>query len=239
MLAENLKVLVVRAAGTNCDAETVYAFESLRAKVDLRHINEIVKYKSLTNYQIIVIPGGFSYGDHISAGMVLATEMMFLKDELLKNDRLILGICNGFQVLVKMGILPGFPGVTLTWNTSGTYQCGWVNLKINKKSPCIFTRGMEYLEAPIAHGEGRFVTANKTVLDKILKNNLNVLQYHNCNPNGSEASIAGICNENGNIFGLMPHPERCMLPTHHPRWTREGKRPGLGMKIFKNALDYF
>ncbi|MFH1288785.1 MAG: phosphoribosylformylglycinamidine synthase subunit PurL [bacterium] len=233
------RVLVVRAAGTNCDTETVYAFESLRAKVDLKHINEIVRYKDLTNYQIIVIPGGFSYGDHISAGMVLAKEMECLKDKLLAKDKLILGICNGFQVLVKMGILPGFPGVTLTWNTSGTYQCEWVNLKVNKKSPCIFTKGIEYLEAPIAHGEGRFITADKTVLNKILKNNLHALQYHKYNPNGSEADIAGICNEKGNIFGLMPHPERCMQPTQHPRWTREGKAPGWGIKIFQNALEWW
>ncbi|MEW6087541.1 MAG: phosphoribosylformylglycinamidine synthase subunit PurL [bacterium] len=233
------KVLVVRAAGTNCDRETVYAFESLRAKVDLKHINEIVKLKDLTSYQIIVIPGGFSYGDHISAGMVLAKEMEPLKDLLLEKDKLILGICNGFQVLVKMGILPGFPGVTLTWNTSGTYQCEWVNLKANKKSPCIFTKGIEYLETPIAHGEGRFITANKTILNKILKNNLHALTYFKDNPNGSEADIAGICNEKGNIFGLMPHPERHMQPTQHPRWTREGKKTGWGIKIFQNALEWW
>ncbi|MDD5771831.1 MAG: phosphoribosylformylglycinamidine synthase subunit PurL [bacterium] len=238
-ISSKARVLVVRTAGTNCDTESVYAFESLKATVDLKHINEIVKLKDLNNYQIIVIPGGFSYGDHISAGMVLAKEMESLKDKLLEKDKLVLGICNGFQVLVKMGILPGFPGVTLTWNTSGTYQCEWINLKANKKSPCIFTKGIDYLEVPIAHGEGRFITANKKVLDNILKNNLHALQYHKYNPNGSQENIAGLCNEKGNIFGLMPHPERHMQPTQHPRWTREGKAPGWGIKIFQNALDWW
>ena len=249
-----VKTLILRAPGTNCDVETAFAFERAGAQVDLVHVGELIRrQKSLSNYQIMVIPGGFIYGDDISAGRILANELRLkLGDEIKKfidDGRLILGICNGFQVLVKAGMLPKSKGenlqsLTLAGNDSGKFECRWVYLRVNKTSPCIFTRGIDLMYLPVAHGEG------KVVIEPGVLEELNVaLHYadetgdiqagYPYNPNGSVNNIAGICDATGRIFGLMPHPERFIRWTQHPRWTREPRRDyGDGFRVFLNAVEW-
>ena len=254
-----VKTLVIRTAGSNCDYETVHAFKQVGSEVDLIHINQIVtKQRTLTDYHILAIPGGFTYGDDISAGKVLANELKYkLKEQLqqfINDGKLLIGICNGFQVLVKAGLLPevkfdsGDQQVTLTDNDSGKFEDRWVYLKPTSKK-CVFTKGMEKIVYyPVAHAEGKFIPKNNDVLENLQKNDQIVFQYVNpeggqpdypWNPNGSVENIAGICDSTGRIFGLMPHPERHFHPTQHPRWTREGLQDEAdGYKIFKNAVEY-
>jgi phosphoribosylformylglycinamidine synthase len=248
------KVLILRGPGTNRDIDTRIAFEQCGAEVDSALVTELYRHeKTLAEYQVAVIPGGFTYGDDISAGRIMANEIRLkLGDDIKKfvaDGRLVLGICNGFQVLVKTSILPGLKGksaqpVTLTNNDSGKFECRWVYLKVNDKSPCVFTKGMRGMYVPIAHGEGKLV-AEPGVADKL---NI-VVQYvdekgkteagYPYNPNGSINDIAGICDASGRIFGLMPHPEDYIRPTQHPRWTREAPRKsGDGLQMFQNAVDW-
>ncbi len=249
-----VKVLILRAPGTNRDVDTQIAFEKVGAIVDSAPVSELFRReKRLADYHIAVIPGGFTYGDDISAGRIMANEIRLRLGEDIKkfvaDGRLVLGICNGFQVLVKTGILPGLPGqsaqpVTLTNNDSGKFECRWVYLKANKKSPCVFTRGIDRIYVPVAHGEGKLV-AEPGMTEKL---NV-VVQYvdekgrtgtgYPFNPNGSVKDIAGICDATGRIFGLMPHPEDFIRWTQHPRWTREKERRDLyGLQIFTNAVDW-
>jgi len=254
-----VKTIVVRTAGSNCDYETVHAFRSVGSDVSLIHINQIDSGNiSLSDFQILAIPGGFTYGDDISAGKILANELKYkLRDQIeqfIQAGKLIIGICNGFQVLVKAGLLPdismnhGEPVATLSNNDSGKFEDRWVYLKPTSRK-CVFTRGMEQIGYfPIAHAEGKFMLQDSELLDKLWKNDQIVFQYvdpdgglagYPWNPNGSVANIAGICDTTGRIFGLMPHPERHFHPTHHPRWTREGlKEEGDGLPIFRNAVEY-
>lgn len=253
------KTIVIRTAGSNCDYETVHAFKSVGSAVDLVHINQIINGQIvLENYHILAIPGGFTYGDDISAGKILANEFRYkINDQLKKfieDKKLIIGICNGFQVLVKAGLLPEVNwnsdefSVTLTHNDSGKFEDRWVYLQPSSKK-CVFTRNItEPLYFPVAHGEGKFIPASDAVLQRMKENDQIVLRYVNpaggkaeypWNPNGSVDDVAGICDPTGRIFGLMPHPERHFHPTHHPRWTREGlKEKGDGEQIFRNAVDY-
>lgn len=254
-----VKTLVIRTAGSNCDYETVHAFKTVGGEVELDHINQVVNKKTILNdFHILAIPGGFTYGDDISAGKVLANELKYkLKDQIqqfINNGKLIIGICNGFQVLVKAGLLPeinlhgGDQQVTLTENDPGKFEDRWIYLQpISQK--CVFTKGMtEKVYYPIAHAEGKFVAKDQNVLKKLKMNDQVVFQYINpeggsadypWNPNGSVENIAGICDPTGRIFGLMPHPERYFHPTQHPRWTREGlKQEADGVKIFQNAVEY-
>jgi phosphoribosylformylglycinamidine synthase I len=248
------KVLMLRAPGTNCDFETQVAFEQAGAEVDSALVTELFRgEKRLADYQVLVSPGGFTYGDDISAGKILANEIRLRLGEDVKKfvdeGKLVLGICNGFQVLVKTGILPGINGkttqpVTLTSNDSGKFECRWVYLKINEKSPCVFTKGMKSMYIPVAHGEGKLV-AEPGVAERL---NV-VVQYadekgdttagYPYNPNGSIKNIAGICDDSGRIFALMPHPERFIRWTQHPRWTRETPRKvGDGLQVFINAVTW-
>ena len=257
------KVLILRTAGTNCDVETDAAFQLAGAETALIHIQNLISGKvNLANYQILAIPGGFSYGDDISAGILLAVEMKHKLAEALKkfvaDDKLILGICNGFQVLVRTGLLPGISSLengasemtqraTLAMNTSAKFECRWVDLA-TQESPCVFTKGIKAdLYLPVAHAEGRF-TAPSDVLEELASNKQVVFRYaknrYPNNPNGSDADIAGICDPTGRIFGLMPHPERFLMKWNHPRWTRLAERErtsseeGDGLAIFKNAVHY-
>jgi phosphoribosylformylglycinamidine synthase I len=250
----SVKTLILRAPGTNCDFETKVAFEEAGAEVDSALVYELFrKEKSLADYQIMVIPGGFTYGDDISAGRIMANEIRLRLGEdirrFVEDGRLILGICNGFQVLVKTGILPGSKGtsnqpVTLTNNDSGKFECRWIYLRVNEKSPCVFTRGIQRLYIPVAHGEGKLV-AEPGEVDKLNvvvqyvdeKGNTQAGYPHN--PNGSVRDIAGICDDSGRIFALMPHPERFIRWTQHPRWTREPPRKsGDGLQVFVNAVSW-
>ncbi len=249
-----VKTLILRAPGTNCDGETAFAFERAGAQISSIHVNRLIhREESLADYQIFVIPGGFSYGDDIAAGKVLANELnLKLGQELpefIQAGGLILGICNGFQVLVKAGLLPkpsasGEQLVTLSNNDSGKFECRWTHLTVNANSPCVFTRGIDRMFLPVAHGEGKLVTDAGTLSDSNI-----VLTYSNAegsdsvkypdNPNGSERNIAGICDLSGRVFALMPHPERYIRGTQHPQWTRSGHRKyGDGFKVFRNAVKW-
>ena len=248
------RTLILRAPGTNCDTETAFAFNQAGAEVSLVHVNQLIRGEQrLSDYQIMVIPGGFTYGDDIAAGKVLANELRLKLGEdiprFVENGGLILGICNGFQVLVKAGILPrpandSPPLLTLITNDSGKFECRWVHLGVNKKSPCVFTRGIDSLYLPVAHVEGKVVADPKVLpeLDTVL---YYTDEYGNSNagypynPNGSVGNIAGIGDTSGRIFALMPHPERYIRGTQHPQWTRHGaKQYGDGFQIFLNAVKW-
>ena len=258
-MAKKVKVIVIRTAGTNCDYETVNAFKLCGAEAELVHINRLLdKEVELMDYRILALPGGFSYGDDVASGKILANEIQYrLLDAVSKfvsAKRLIIGICNGFQVLVKTGLLPGLDGIdkkeytTLFNNDSGKFEDRWVYLK-NSSKKCVFTKGTkELIYLPVAHGEGKFLTLDKKTLDYLKKNDMVVFRYVNekgenagypANPNGSVDAIAGICNPGGNILGLMPHPERFVSRYTHPRWTRE-KLPeeGDGLALFRNAVEF-
>ena len=249
------RTLILRAPGTNCDLETAYAFEQAGAVVTVSHVNRLVhREETLADYQIMVVPGGFTYGDDLGAGKVLANELRLSLGEDIRRffDRggLILGICNGLQVLVKAGILPEpatgqqTPPITLSGNDSGRFECRWVHLTVNPASPCVFTRGIERLELPVANGEGKVVVAPEDLA------RLNVVLYYTDergdrqagyphNPSGSTANIAGISDSSGRVFALMPHPERYVRHTQHPRWTRQpGRAAGDGFRIFQNAVSW-
>lgn len=241
------RACVLRTDGTNCDRETAFALETCGARVELVHVNELrANEKRLTDYDLAVIPGGFSYGDDVLSGKILAVELISrLKEQLLSfvaRRRPLLGICNGFQVLVRTGLLPyariGEISATLSGNDAGHFICRWVTLRI-EKSPSLFTAGMEgkMLSFQIAHAEGKFL-APQFVLDDLEERGLVVFRYAPDNPNGSLAAIAGICDPSGCIMGLMPHPERFVLPTQHPNWRRITVEEPHGRSIFANAVRY-
>ncbi len=257
-----IKVCVLRTAGTNCDKETAFAFTKVGATAQLVHINNLVSRKnSLDEYSILAFPGGFSYGDDIAAGKVLANELRCKLTQELENftaqGKLIIGICNGFQVLVKAGLLPGNKGLkqeaTLTVNDSAKFEDRWVYLRspvASRQSPvrCVWVKNLpEIIYLPVAHGEGKFITKDKTVLNRLKKNNQIVFQYCSAsgkaadypqNPNGSIEDIAGICDESGRILGLMPHPERHISFLQHPQRLKNNNNSGGGLTIFKNGVEY-
>ncbi len=257
----DVKAIVLRAAGINCDLETQFALELAGAQADRVHINRIIEDKSLLDqYQIMVIPGGFSYGDDVAAGKILANQIKHhLYDRVQKfidDGKLVLGICNGFQVLVKTGILPftdtsGQP-VTVTYNDSNKFEDRWVYLA-PQTDKCVFIEPARRIYLPIAHGEGKLVTKNEQTLEKLEGDGFVAFKYvdengneggYPINPNGSMASIAGLIDTTGRVLGLMPHPERHVRFTQHPRWTRNERRATSdendpdGITIFTNAVRY-
>lgn len=257
-------VIVLRAPGTNCDLETAFAFETAGAKTERVHVNRLLDDPSLLDrFQILCVPGGFSYGDDVAAGRILANQIEHhlgepvarFKDE----GKLILGICNGFQVLIKLGVLlgganGGEPAATLTWNDSGRYEDRWVRLGCDG-SKCAFLKGIDEMYLPVAHAEGKFVARDEETLRRFDAAGQLPLRYLPLdgkkpvatstlpfpdNPNGSQADVAGVCDSSGRVLGLMPHPERHITRTQHPRWTRpETTRTGDGLKMFENAVAYF
>ncbi len=257
------KVCVLRAAGTNCDKETAFAFTVLGARADFVHINEL-KFgaKKLADYQILALSGGFSYGDDIISGKILANELKYKLGELLRifiaSGKLIIGICNGFQVLVRAGILPGEDGwsqeISLSFNDSGKFEDRWIYLtspesRVPSSGKCVWTKDLPaVIYLPVAHGEGKFIAQDKIFLEKLKRNGQVVFQYcdeagglrgYPFNPNGSQGNIAGICDLTGRILGLMPHPERHSFGWQNPFWTRQGlKKEGDGLKIFRNGVEY-
>jgi phosphoribosylformylglycinamidine synthase I len=251
------RVLILRAPGANCDAETQFAFEKAGATAERVHVNRLRESPSrLMDYQILAIPGGFTYGDDVAAGKILANQLShFLGDALRRfrdEERLILGICNGFQVLLKAGllILPDEDGplATLAFNDSGKFEDRWVTLHATP-GRCPFLAGIDHLYLPVAHGEGRFLCRTEWELKGLFQAGQVVLRYANpkggsadypLNPNGSQGDVAGLCDATGRVLGLMPHPERHVLPTQHPRWTRQGlAEEGDGLALFRNAVRVF
>lgn len=254
----HVRVLILRAPGANCDGEAQFAFEQAGAIAERLHVNRLRENVSLLEaYQVLTIPGGFTYGDDVAAGKILANQLRsFLNDALRQfrdDGKLILGICNGFQVLLKAGMLvppedgAGVPA-TLAHNTSGKFDDRWIRMKATP-GRCPFLQGYDTLEAPIAHGEGRFVCREESTFAALDDAGQIVLRYvdesgqpgpYPVNPNGSQGDVAGICDASGQALGLMPHPERHVLPTQHPQWTRRGLAPeGDGLRLFKNAVHYF
>lgn len=255
------RVCILKTAGINCDRETAFAFESAGALTEFVHINELVNGSAkLSDYQILALSGGFTYGDDIAAGKILANELKFkLFDRVrafIESGGLMIGICNGFQVLVRAGILPGHETfkqeATLSLNDCGFFQDKWVYLKLAESSSCrcVWTKGIkDAIYLPIAHAEGKFIPKSEDTLRQMYVQGQIVFQYcdkngfldqEGINPNGSIDNIAGICDATGRIFGLMPHPERHLIGLQHPRWTREGlKDKGDGFVIFQNGVNYF
>jgi len=253
-----IKALVLRAAGINCDLETEHALRVAGAAAERLHINAVMTDKKiLHNFHILVFPGGFSYGDDVAAGKILANQIVHhLSETLIRfaaDGKLILGICNGFQVLVKCGLLPfneiGRPGtrVTITYNDSGKFEDRWVYLR-PQTTRCVFIENGRQIYLPVAHGEGKVAAVDQATVKELDSGGYIAFKYvdedgnedtYPVNPNGSAASIAGLTDATGRVLGLMPHPERFMHPTQHPRFTRLDSGPDPdGMTIFRNAVSY-
>jgi phosphoribosylformylglycinamidine synthase len=256
------RVLILRAPGSNCDREAAFAFEAAGARADIQHLNRFLESPALAaEYQILCLPGGCSYGDDISAGRIFGNEMRHHLRDVLEQfkaaGKLVLGICNGFQILIKSGVLlpdrADEPIATLTLNDSGKFEDRWVNLRV-AGDKCVFFAGIEQLYLPVAHAEGKFVPRDEATLARLEAAGQLALRYceadssnqagakpvaYPANPNGAIADVAGVCDDTGRVLGLMPHPERNIDPTHHPRWTREMPERGAGLAIFENAVNYF
>jgi len=257
--ASGVRAAVLRTAGTNCDAETVHALQRAGASVDLVHLHALMRApEKLADYRIVVFPGGFTYGDDIASGVVFAVEM---RDRVLPELRrriadgaLVLGICNGFQILVRAGLLPG-TGATgtreigskqdasLQTNVSGRFECRWVRLEATTDKSVFLEKG-QIIECPVAHMEGRFVTSEE-LRGRLADSGQLALRYtaqgggdaaYPDNPNGSRLAIAGVSDTTGRVLGLMPHPERNVETWHHPHWTR-GTSGGAGLSIFTRAVS--
>jgi phosphoribosylformylglycinamidine synthase len=269
-MAEQIRAIVITGNGTNCEMEMAHAcrlggFD----EVEIVHISELLcGTKRLDDYHFLNLPGGFLDGDDLGSAKAGANRILHatvagsrerLFDQFLLFigvGKLILGVCNGFQLLVKLGMLPGCDArydrqtVTLTCNDSGRFEDRWVSLRVDPASPCVFTRWIERLYLPVRHGEGKFIPDSEETLALLHRERLVALQYSdgNCreatmdypaNPNGAVDGIAGICNETGRIFGLMPHPEAYLHRTNHPRWTREElPEEGMGLALFRNAASF-
>lgn len=253
------KAIVLKADGINRDEEMAFAFELAGAKAKIVHVNDLrQKKEKLSNFQILGIPGGFAYGDDIISGKILATELVSFLSEELKNfaqrkDTAVIGICNGFQVLVRTGLVPfrniGGMDATLINNDSGHFECRWIKLKVEKNSKNKFLSGMEneIIWYPVAHGEGKFFAEN-SVLNKIEKDNLvafryvdekgNPTQEYPDNPNGALSAIAGITDETGRVLGLMPHPECFVRIEQHPNWRRGNIKKPQGLPLFQNMVRF-
>jgi phosphoribosylformylglycinamidine synthase len=259
------RVLILRAPGTNCDRETAFAFEQAGAETTSLHINRLVESPKLFGeFQILCLPGGFSYGDDLAAGRILGVQLRCHLAEHLRAfkdaGKLVLGICNGFQILIQTGLLfddaeeaSSGPAATLTFNDSGKFEDRWIHLRATG-GRCIFFRGIESMYLPIAHGEGKFVPRDERILAALESRGQLALRYTSAdstatnghllpfptNPNGSIANVAGVCDATGRVCGLMPHPERHIDPMQHPRWTRgEGGKEGDGLRVFRNAVEFF
>jgi phosphoribosylformylglycinamidine synthase len=255
-----IRALILTGFGINCDAETAHAFNRAGADAQRVHLNDLADApQRLDEFHILAIPGGFSFGDDVASGRILANRLRYKLGTPIKqfidDGKLAIGICNGFQVMVKMGILPMFDGefvqeTTLTHNNSGRFEDRWVDLAVEPADTCPWLRGMTQFELPVRHGEGKFLANGDDVLRRLNDNGQVVLRYchrdgsrangvYPANPNGSVEDIAGICDPTGRVFGLMPHPEAFTERTHHPRWTREElPEEGAGLQIFRNAVQY-
>ncbi|ADH85341.1 phosphoribosylformylglycinamidine synthase subunit PurQ [Desulfurivibrio alkaliphilus] len=269
-MSKQVKAIVITGYGTNCEVEMAHACRLGGAdRVDIVHMSELLhgEYR-LDDYHLLNLAGGFLDGDDLGAGQAGAHRWRYatvkpggelLRDQLYRfidDGKLIIGVCNGFQLMVKLGLLPGFERrydhrlVSLTHNDSSRFEDRWVHLRVEPDNPCVFTRGLEKLYFPVRHGEGKFVCAGEGVCSLLQENKQVVLRYaeaesgeatmnYPANPNGSPGGIAGICDPSGRLFGLMPHPEAYLHRTNHPRWTREElPEEGQGVLLFKNGINF-
>jgi phosphoribosylformylglycinamidine synthase len=261
----NVKTLVMTGYGLNCEGETTCAFELAGASVDCVHLNDLfADPRRLLDYKILAFVGGFSFGDHLGAGTVLANRLRHRLgselNEFITSGRLVIGICNGFQTMSRLGLVPALDGAyfkqqaALALNDQGVFRNDWITLKCNPESPCVFTKDIDILPLPVRHGEGKFVMADSMALQNLERHGQVAMRYVHPetanvaeelphNPNGSVNGIAGICDLTGRVFGLMPHPEAYLSPYNHPHWIRQkinGVLPeaGLGRKIFENAVQF-
>lgn len=243
------KIIILSGYGLNCEEETKFAFESAGGSADIVHINDLIaKPKMLSEYNIMAFPGGFSYGDDTGSGKAYANKfknhLAKELEEFLSRDTLVIGICNGFQIITNLGIAPG----ALAHNKYGKYIDRWVDLEVTGRSPWL--KGIKKISLPIAHGEGHYVVdqkgykelqKGKQIAFKYIKGDICKFQNLEENPNGSDFGIAGVLAYNGRVFGMMPHPERAMFAHQNPLWFKDKKvsKEGLGLQIFKNAVKYF
>ena len=269
-MVKRVKAIVIAGNGTNCEREVATACELAGAACDIVHIAELLAGRvRLDDYTFLNLAGGFLDGDDLGSAKAGANRLKqaavrdsqdSLADQIqrfIADGKLVMGVCNGFQLMTKMGLLPALDGdyhnqsATLTFNDRGRFEDRWCYLKVDSASPCIFTRGLDGLYLPVRHGEGKFVVQDDATLAKIEAKHLAAVKYSDAdyrapvmeyplNPNGSVAAIAGVCDESGRLFGLMPHPEAYLHRTHHPRWTREPDLPedGMGLTLYRNAVDY-
>ncbi len=259
---KKVKALILTGFGLNCDIETAHAFELAGAEAHRVHINALISGKAeLEHFHILAFGGGFSWGDDHGAGVIQALKLKnHIGDKILSfvnKGKLVIGICNGFQTLVNLGLLPGIDNdyntrsVALTWNDSGNFRDQWVDLTVNQDSPCVFTKSIDSenlstdnldihklynIELPIRHAQGKFV-AEQPVIDRLIASNQVVLRYSNVNPNGSFYDIAGICDASGHVFGLMPHPEAYNHYTNHPDWRRKAEQLKRVMKSKSSLIQ--
>ena len=264
-MASDIPVLIITGYGLNCEAESQYAWELAGANPELVHFSDLLEQPALLRkYAGLMFIGGFAYGDHMTSGHVFAARVRHrLSGELesfIAQGKLILGICNGFQIIVKLGLLPGLDGeyfeqkVSIIQNDCGTFQNYWVRLNFESSSPCVFTRGLDPMLLPIRHGEGKVFTLDKNLIQRIENEGCvpcryadpatgEPTQHYPHNPNGSLNAIAGLCDPTGRIFGMMPHPEAYIYPENHPQWELQrlqGILPehGLGLGFFRNAVQH-
>ncbi len=273
-MSTHVRVAVLFGFGINCDRETAAVFDMVGGTSERLHVNHLVQgNRSLEEFDILAVPGGFSFGDHLGSGRLLGNRLRFaLREQLQKfvsSGKPIIGICNGFQALVKTGLLPGpenaslepdlIQRASLTLNNTGRYEDRWVTLEFDSESPCIWTKGIQRIECPVRHGEGRFVMPTEGELDRLSSNQQLTVRYVDpstepgsevsdellpfpLSPNGSMRNIAGICDPTGLVFGLMPHPEAFYTMWLHPEHTsmnlKEDEWEGSGLQIFRNAVEY-
>ena len=264
-MAFKVPVLIITGYGLNCEAESKYAWEMAGAQPVLIHFSDLIaRPERLNDFAALMFIGGFSYGDHMTSGHVFALRVKHHMKEALERfigkGKLILGVCNGFQIMAKLGLLPGLNGryftqrISLIQNDCGVFQNFWVRIRFEPNSPCVFTRGLTFMPLPIRHGEGKVFVPNRRLLNALENSGCVPCRYADPvtgeatqkfphNPNGSVNAIAGLCDPTGRIFGLMPHPEAYIYPENHPQWElqkQKGNLPehGLGMAIFRNAVEY-
>ncbi|MEJ2200532.1 MAG: phosphoribosylformylglycinamidine synthase subunit PurQ [Desulfuromonadaceae bacterium] len=266
-----VRSIVITGNGTNCEREVAHACRLAGSEVaDIVHIAELLSGRvCLDDYHFLNLAGGFLDGDDLGSAKAGANRLRYapvqgsqehLADQLqrfIADGKLIMGVCNGFQLMVKMGLLPALDGdfstqtATLSHNDSGRFEDRWTYLKVDPASPCIYTRELEGIYLPVRHGEGKFMVRGAELLERIEADHLAALKYcdsdyqaptldYPLNPNGSINAIAGVCDASGRLFGLMPHPEAYVHRTHHPRWTREPELPeeGMGLWLYRNAIRF-
>jgi phosphoribosylformylglycinamidine synthase I len=264
-MASDIPVLIITGFGLNCEVESKYAWDLAGARAVMVHYNDILQAPArLHDYAALMFVGGFSYGDHMTSGHVFAMRarhrLMRDLERFIGEGKLILGVCNGFQIMIKLGLLPGLDGdystqkLSLTQNDCGRFQNFWVHLRFDPGSPCVFTRGLDRMPLPVRHGEGKIFTLSKELLKRLDREACVACRYVDPaggdatmqfphNPNGSLNAIAGLCDPTGRVFGLMPHPEAYLYPENHPHWDLQrlsGTLPerGQGLGVFKNAVEH-